>query len=382
MDEKKRREKDQIYIKLGIDSFMRDLDEKELDRINQELQSISLCQGHDYDLPVRPLEEMIAATKVLKDKIFEKLDLDVTSFPQEVDLEEKPTPMIDEMIKRLTVPINDTTPIIDVFKRAYELDIKKTNVFDIPVTGDPSKYSTFGKSRKGPVVIPQDKTVSKQFLREMPVLGEEIFLGTKEPTELIIGLYAHEITHMLVDRHKRVVKNYYYDELLPIFKEKEAMYEYDQSPDKHLYKIWEIARLRNLRDELESYKGAVDEYDKRESLKYIQSSLYAGILFDKYISANPAQRKNMRKIMKKVFNGELAVKKMLNTLGITLKKENIDAYLKKVESYAEKMKKYEKPKTRATEIPYDDERIAQGVTDADSKTLTQNTDKTRKDIEE
>lgn len=44
---------------------MRDLDEKELDRINQELQSISLCQGHDYDLPVRPLEEMIAATMII-----------------------------------------------------------------------------------------------------------------------------------------------------------------------------------------------------------------------------------------------------------------------------------------------------------------------------
>ena len=86
--------------------------------------------------------------------------------------------------------------------------------------------------------------------------------------------------------------------------------------------------------------------------------------------------------MARVFNGNSTIKEMLAHLGITLNKEDIDRYMKKVQGYAEEMKKYEKPRTRATGTPYSDERIAQGVADADGRSLTETQDKDKKNKDE
>ena len=39
---------------------------------------------------------------------------------------------------------------------------------------------------------------------------------------------------------------------MSVFKEKQAIYYYDKSEDKHLYKIWEIKRLKIYRQRLKT----------------------------------------------------------------------------------------------------------------------------------
>lgn len=387
MDIQNRNLKKIMYAKLGFTSFNLEMAVEEIDRIEKELEHMTLLEAKDYALPRKNLKEITAALRGLRKKLFEQVGMQVDSYPLEYELLSckftEATKGLISKVKQINFlfgqrKITDAQ-INAEMKKEYNKGCIKRNILDIPLLEDPDSYSTEARCVKGPMVIVGNAT--KEFVSDMPVLAEGIYLGTKELNELAIGTYAHELTHLLVDRHKRVVGNYLNDEILSIFKEKEAMYLYDQSEDKHLYKIWEVCRLRNVKDNIKLYREATDEYDKREHLRYIQSSLYSGILFDKYVNGTEVEKKKIKTEMARVFNGNSTIKEMLNHLGITLNKEDIDRYMKKVQGYAEEMKKYEKPRTRATGTPYSDERIAQGVADADGKALTETQEKDKKDVE-
>ena len=378
-----------MYAKLGFTSFNLEMEAEEIDRIEEELEHMTLLEAKDYDLPRKNLKEITAELRGLRKKLFDQIGMQVDSYPLEYELlsgkfteATKGLMSTVNKIKLLFAQRKITTDaqINAEMKKEYKRGCVKKNVLDIPILEDPDSYPTEARCVKGPMVLAGNAT--KEFVSDMPVLAEGIYLGTKELNELAIGTYAHELTHLLVDRHKRVVGNYLNDEILSVFKEKEAMYLYDQSEDKHLYKIWEVCRLRNIKDNIKLYREATDEYDRREHLRYIQSSLYSGILFDKYINGTDEEKKKIKAEMARVFNGNSTIKEMLNHLGITLNKEDIDRYMKKVQGYAEEMKKYEKPRTRATGTPYSDERIAQGVADADGRSLTETQDKDKKNIDE
>ena len=91
-------------------------------------------------------------------------------------------------------------------RKVYLDNSKRVNVFDIPVLEDSEASPIIGESMEGPKIVLGNKGMD--FLRKMPILAEIISLGTKDLNELAIATYAHELTHLLVNRHKGVVENF------------------------------------------------------------------------------------------------------------------------------------------------------------------------------
>ena len=379
---------DYLYTIRGFKKIESDLEETTLKRMGERLSTTSIPNIQDYSLPPITMNEVKSRVKSMRKQIFPQVGLQVESFVPEAKLNNQEW---DEILNKIINKqrqlralyslgkINDDK-INEEMRKVYLDNSKRVNVFDIPVLEDSGASPIIGESMEGPKIMLGHKGMD--FLRKMPILAEIISLGTKDLNELAIATYAHELTHLLVNRHKGVVENFYDYEMMSVFKEKQAIYFYDKSEDKHLYKIWEICRLKNIRKALNAYEESSDEYERRENLKYIQGPLYAELLFDKYINGTPAEKKMIDNEISNILNGHSTVRTVLDKLGITLDDEAIERYFKRVEGYVEEMKKYEKPKTRATETPYDDARIAQGVTDTDSRSLTQSIDKPKKDIEE
>lgn len=377
---------DYLYTRRGFKKIESDFEDTALKRLNERLSKIDV--SGDYNLPTITMNDVKSEVKSMRKQLFPQVGLQVDSFVPEAEFHNDAwNKILKKMMEKqrqlsflYSKGLIGDDKVNEEMEKEYLKHSTKINVFEIPIIESPDNGSTIAERLGGPAILLGNKT--KEFLRKMPVFAEAIFFGTKDLNELAIATYAHELTHFLVDRHKSVIENYYDYEMMSVFKEKQAIYYYDKSEDKHLYKIWEIKRLKNIQTAIKDYFESSDEYDRKKDLMYIQGPLYAEMLFNKYINGTPAEKKMIDNEISNILNGHSTVRTVLDKLGITLDDEAIERYFKKVEGYVEEMRKYEKPKTRATETPYDDDRIAQGVTNANSRQLTPSIDKIKKDIEE
>jgi hypothetical protein len=109
--------------------------------------------------------------------------------------------------------------------------------------------------------------------------------------------------------------------------------------------------VKKLLGELDTYKeGSVDYKD---ALKYIQSSLYAGILFDRYSKANGAQKQIILEQIKSVLNGQTKLNDFIKNQQLSLEGEEVFEYIDKVEGYAAELRT-----RRKTELDFEDSEMS------------------------
>ena len=94
------------------------------------------------------------------------------------------------------------------------------------------------------------------------------------------------------------------------------------------------------------YKESSPNY--KDSLKYIQSSLYAGILFDKYSKATDVQKKAVLDQIKLVLNGKIKLNDFIKNQQLTIEGEEVFEYIDKIERYATELNE-----RRKTELDFE-----------------------------
>lgn len=332
------------FIKLGFDEKKSLVARFDKNRIKLKLEQIELPKCGSIPLTTMKLNEVKKETKKTISTLYQGVNLKVDIF--EYEIQTPVLPIVKEISKKAKALImayefghkslNDITDEILMF---YKRNSKKVNVFDVPITEVEDENSMQGQIVKGPLIIVGN---AERMLKKTPIFVETIFLGNKYD-KLSIGTYIHEITHALIDRHKGVVENYYNDELLSIFMEKVAIDHIDTSSDKFLVKCSETYRLANVKEslkEIDTYKNESEE--NKECLKYIQSSLYAGVLFDRYSKAESNKKREMLEQVKTILNGKSKLSDFIEEQQLSIEDDEVFAYIDKVEKYARDLKKRRK----------------------------------------
>ena len=334
------------FIKLGFDERKSQVAKFNKDRIQKRLEQISLPESGTIPLEVTTLDEVKTETKKLVSTLYQGVGLRIDLFEDE---SQKPNQELIRESQRLNmlyklgkITIADVT---NNMLKMYQRIAKKAKIFDIPIKPAEGMDSMQGQTTKGPLIMIGD-TVT--MAKETPIYMESIYLGDKYD-KLSIGTYMHEITHALLDRHKGVVENYYNDEFLSIFMEKVSVDQIDTSSNNFLVKCSEVYRLANVKKllgKVDMYKESSPNY--KDSLKYIQSSLYAGILFDRYSKATDVQKKAVLDQIKLVLNGKIKLNDFIKNQQLTIEGEEVFEYIDKIERYATELNE-----RRKTELDFE-----------------------------
>ena len=334
------------FIKLGFDERKSQVAKFNKDRIQKRLEQISLPESGTIPLEVTTLDEVKTETKKLVSTLYQGVGLRIDLFEDE---SQKPNQELIRESQRLNmlyklgkITIADVT---NNMLKMYQRIAKKAKIFDIPIKPAEGMDSMQGQTTKGPLIMIGD-TVT--MAKETPIYMESIYLGDKYD-KLSIGTYMHEITHALLDRHKGVVENYYNDEFLSIFMEIVSVDQIDTSSNNFLVKCSEVYRLANVKKllgKVDMYKESSPNY--KDSLKYIQSSLYAGILFDKYSKATDVQKKAVLDQIKLVLNGKIKLNDFIKNQQLTIEGEEVFEYIDKIERYATELNE-----RRKTELDFE-----------------------------
>lgn len=341
LDLKKNPETQLKFIKLGFDEKKSQIEKFDIEKIKEKLAKTKFPQRGEIHLSHMTLDEVKKETQQIASILYKGVGLRVDMFEYEKVKGRNilfSNPEVQQEVKKIDElyakgKINESE-VSNRMLTVYKRFAKKINIFEIPIYPLNGEDSMQGATNKGPLCITGDIIT---MAKNTPVYIESITLGDKYD-KLSIGTYIHEITHALIDRHKGVVENYYNDEFLTIFMEKVAIDQVDTSPDKFLVKCSETYRLANVKDlltDLDNYQEGTLKYE--DSLKYIQSSLYAGILFERYSNANDIEKQNILNQIKSVLNGREKVKNIIKNQKLSIENEEVFEYINKVEKYAEEL---------------------------------------------
>ena len=337
LDLKKNPETQLKFIKLGFDEKKSQIEKFDIEKIKEKLSKTKFPQRGKIHLRHMTLDEVKKETQQIASMLYKGVGLRVDMFEYEKVKGRNiifSNPEVQQEVKKIDElyvkgKINESE-VSNRMLTVYKRFAKKVNIFEIPIYPLNGEDSMQGATNKGPLGIMGDIIA---MAKNTPVYIESITLGDKYD-KLSIGTYIHEITHALIDRHKGVVENYYNDEFLTIFMEKVAIDRVDTSPDKFLVKCSETYRLANVKDlltDLDNYQEGTSKYE--DSLKYIQSSLYAGILFERYSNANDIEKQNILNQIKSVLNGREKVKNIIKNQKLSIENEEVFEYINKVEKY-------------------------------------------------
>lgn len=334
------------FIKLGFDKKKSIVAKFDKSRIQERLEQIELLNSGTILLPSITLEQVKAETNQVFSNLFQGLGLKVDTFQDEL---EKPNQEVINEVEKINILFANRkiTPqgIADQLLMVYKRNSKKTKVFDVPVKPLKGQDSMQAFVIKGPLLMAGD---AERMAVKAPVYFESISLGEKYD-QLSVGTYGHEITHMLLDRHKGIIGNYYNDEFLSIFMEKVCIDSVDSSSDKFFVKCAEVYRLAHLKQklgELENYKEDTSDY--KECIKYIQGALYAGILFDRYSKSDNNQKQEILEQVKSVFNGITKLDDFIKNQQLSLENDDVFKYIDKVADYTLELKE-----RRKTELDFE-----------------------------
>lgn len=350
-----------LFSKLG---FKRDKseysDSSEYFELLERISRLKLPEIDSIELPKYSLDRVKKESKSLKKKLFSGVSLKVVGFEYEPDMGVKTKKIIDKFKKGqklYEMRLMELSDVQEDIINSYRTDSFNCNAYDIPIKGTDGHCMT-GCLIKGPAcVVPNEYGDTTTFLKKLPVLNETIFLGNNFNV-LSVGTHIHEITHSLLDRHKGVVENYFNDEVLSIFMEKVAVSELDNNPDKRMVKISEIYRMADVKSNIEEQnKDSDKKTSKYDSIKYIQSSLLAGILFDRYENANESEKKRILSQIAKVLNGTKKLNEFIEDERLSIEGEEAKRYIDKVEGYIREICPQERP-TNLGELLDEEDKIA------------------------
>lgn len=193
--------------------------------------------------------------------------------------------------------------------------------FEIPVEHNENMLG--GKVRK-PIFILADE----EYLKQAQINFSKIILGDNL-SKLSISTYGHEITHTQLDSIKGSIRNYHNKEFLSIFIEKLISSNLDNK--SVLFKKYLLNRYRNTLEQLAIlYSPQSFKYNELlEATVYLESTLKADNLFDKYMSGNSKLKNEILDDIQKVFDGILNVEQLLKKYNITLENSSNVQLVKK-----------------------------------------------------
>lgn len=217
---------------------------------------------------------------------------------------EKVKNILNEYFNIKKVLYYPTTPSRFKFlrKKTYE-NLSPMSPFDIPIT----YISCEEKNLKCSVI----RATSLQKLGDIQVIQSINFT----PSNIIAANYAHEITHTQYQS-----KEFIYDEILPIFVEELINSLTDNN--KNIF----YARINNLLECLKEInknpfpQDEIEEFNKLNTIKYIESTLIAYMLY--HIYSNEPLSSTKAKIIddiQYVINGTISIEDLMSKYELTYK---------------------------------------------------------------
>ena len=171
---------------------------------------------------------------------------------------------------------------------------------------------------------------NEDFLEKQPISFTKLSLGNNV-TLLSSATAAHEYTHTQLDSTKGACKNYHNREVLPIFMEKLALLELD--PSGKLLEIGSRMRNRDLFENIAILSGGIENFSRTELVEssvYVNSTLQANNLFDKYINGNSDMQASILSGIQDIFDGKSTVEELLDATGVTFENSAKPTLVKKI----------------------------------------------------
>jgi len=307
------------------------------------LSQIKFPNNDEYKLERYSLERVIKEAKSLSKEIFNGVDMKVPFFIYELDENENRDllQMYNKIDAWIKMGLINEEQYIRNASDYYIENSTSLSVFAIPV--EQVGYNTSsglleGKVLEGPCMIGYTSLDGFiKFVKRVGALNERIFLGEKA-NSLTVGTYIHEIVHCLLDRNKGIVENYFYDEILSEFMEKVVIDLNDHSENKTNLKMAEIIRVKDmqewLKDLLRKKCSAEEKYD---SVKYIQSGILSGLLFDKYEKTDKEGKERILLEVREVLNGKAKLQSIIDMENLSI--DDSKKYFDKIKGYIQELDK-------------------------------------------
>lgn len=184
-------------------------------------------------------------------------------------------------------------------KKSYE-NLSPMSPFDIPITYIPCEELKCSVIRS----IPMQKLGNIQVIQSINFT----------PSNIMATIYAHEITHTQYQS-----KEFIYDEILPIFVEELINSLTDNN--KNMF----YARINNLLECLKEInknpfppKDEIEEFNKLNTIKYIESTLIAYMLYHIYTNESLSSTKaRIIDDVQSVIDGTLSIENLISKYELT-----------------------------------------------------------------
>ncbi len=203
------------------------------------------------------------------------------------------------------------------------VDYIKNNITLLKVTDLPIYLDTYSErdSSVSTAWFYSNDDVEEKFFKKIPVCISviKIFGPCDECAKV---MYVHEMYHALLDRNKGIANNLLYNEFIPIFMEKVAAYDLDNSGN--LLELWNLKRLLSIKmcildKEYEDFREK-NAMDIIEDETYIISGLLATGLFNIYIKGSDKLKREIDLSINEVLVGNKNIEAIIDKYEITLEK--------------------------------------------------------------
>ncbi len=260
--------------------------------------------------------------QIMKEQFLEGVDTDVPYIAK------TRKEIIIGVMEKLNSQYYITEEDLEEFLKLQEELVDQISAFKIPVEDIPNRSFDVGIIERGfPCVA------DEEYLKRVPKSASVVRLGGNYNV-LSIGMYGHEIVHLLLEKHRGSVENVLNQEVLSIFMEKAITDQVDTTPNKNYFKICELFRMSNAKEALFDFMSQTDFEQRVESLKYLYGSLVAGVLHNKYREGSPEVKLEIKNSIKQLFNGKTTLEKLLEEQHIRLDNDSVIKYLEKIDEYA------------------------------------------------
>lgn len=274
--------------------------------VNQKLIDIynlvsSLGTDVYYGNYCSKLEEVVSHTRKIFDKYYRLHDVPHIPARTVNDLSDEAAQLAEN---------GDISEIFAYQDKAEETR-KMINPFELPLF-----LGNYSSAFNGGLTIELIGIPHIDYLIDSFIAFPEIFLDS-DIGDLSVPVYGHELTHSQLESVKNACHNYQNCEIISIFNEKLSALELD--PTKSLLKEIEKRRFKAISRNIEILMHP-EEHSPIEIFKssfYINSTLKATHLFDKYLNGDSDTKERIINGIQRIFDGEISVEDLLDDHNIT-----------------------------------------------------------------
>ena len=154
------------------------------------------------------------------------------------------------------------------------------------------------------------------FIPDLSIAFTEIYIDSVI-SDLSVSVYGHELTHTQIESVKKACLDFQNCEVISIFNEKLCALELD--PTGKLLKEIEKRRFKAMAKNIKTITYSDEKFEIFKSSYYINSTLKATHLFDKYLYGSEEEKERIINGIQRIFDGEISVEDLLKEHSITYK---------------------------------------------------------------